>query len=118
MTEPSPRDRVSDAVTVGAYKLGSLAARLMPGPVAAAAASSFGVGASFTSPAKRDMIERHLRRVNPRLRGTSLRLAVQQAFDSYARYYVESFRLPSLSKRAVDRPFTVDGFHQIGRAHV
>ena len=116
MTEPSPRDRVSDAVTVGAYKLGSLAARLMPGPVAAAAASSFGVGASFTSPAKRDMIERHLRRVNPRLRGTSLRLAVQQAFDSYARYYVESFRLPSLSKRAVDRPFTVDGFHHITEA--
>ena len=41
---------------------------------------------------------------------------MQQAFDSYARYYVESFRLPSLSKRAVDRPFTVDGFHHITEA--
>ena len=40
------------------------------------------------------MIERHLRRVNPRLRGAAMRVAVQQAFDSYARYYVESFRLP------------------------
>ena len=45
------------------------------------------------------MIERHLRRVNPQLRGTALRVAVQQAFDSYARYYVESFRLPTMSKR-------------------
>ena len=64
----------------------------------------------------RAVIERHLRRVDPTLRGTALRLAVQQAFDSYARYYVESFRLPSLSKRAVDRPFTVDGFHHITEA--
>jgi KDO2-lipid IV(A) lauroyltransferase len=29
------------------------------------------------------------------------------------RYYAESFRLPSLSKRHVDRMFTVDGFHHI-----
>ena len=38
--------RLTDAATVGAFRLGSLAARLMPGPVAAAAASSLGFGAS------------------------------------------------------------------------
>jgi KDO2-lipid IV(A) lauroyltransferase len=108
-----PRRRTTDAATVGAYKLGSLAARLMPGPVASAAAASFGLGASLTSPAKRAMIERHLRRVNPKLRGTSLRVATQQAFDSYAKYYVESFRLPSLSKRTVDRGFSVEGFAHV-----
>ncbi len=62
------------------------------------------------------MIERHIRRVNPALRGASLRVAVQQAFDSYARYYMESFRLPNLSKRTVDRAFTVDGFGHITAA--
>ena len=40
------------------------------------------------------MIERHLRRVDPTLRGLALRRAVQEAFDSYARYWIESFRLP------------------------
>jgi phosphatidylinositol dimannoside acyltransferase len=86
---------------------------MMPGPMASAAASSLGFGASFASAERRAMIERHIHRVNPNLRGNSLRVAVQQAFDSYAKYYVESFRLPSLSKRTVDREFTVDGFHHI-----
>ena len=85
----------------------------MPGPVAAATAASLGLGASFFNPAKRAMIERHLQRVNPKLRGASLRVAAQQSFDSYAHYYMESFRLPSLSKRTVARNFTVDGFEHI-----
>ncbi|MDO8364787.1 MAG: phosphatidylinositol mannoside acyltransferase [Actinomycetota bacterium] len=116
MTEPSPRKRFTDSATVGTYRLGALAAKLMPGPIAAATASSLGFGASFASPAKRAMIERHLTRVNPKLRGSSLRVATQQAFDSYAKYYMESFRLPSLSARTVDRNFVVDGFHQVPEA--
>lgn len=113
MTDRTPRERVTDAATVNAYKFGSLAARLMPGPMASAAATSLGFGASFANAERRAMIERHIKRVNPNLKGASLRVAVGQAFDSYARYYVESFRLPSLSKKTVDRSFTVDGFHHI-----
>jgi KDO2-lipid IV(A) lauroyltransferase len=116
VTEPNPRSRVTDAATVGAYRLGSLAARLMPGPMAAAAASSIGFTASFANAERRAMIERHIQRVNPKLRGNSLRVAVQQAFDSYAKYYMESFRLPALSKRTVDRAFSVDGFEHIPEA--
>jgi KDO2-lipid IV(A) lauroyltransferase len=88
----------------------------MPGPLASVAATSLGFTASFASPARRSMIERHLRRVDPALRGASLQVAAQQAFDSYARYYMESFRLPSLSKRVVARSFTVDGFDHIPAA--
>jgi KDO2-lipid IV(A) lauroyltransferase len=113
VTDPAPRRRVTDAATVGAYRLGSIAARLMPAPMAAAAASSIGFTASFANAERRAMIERHIHRVNPKLRGNSLRVAVQQAFDSYAKYYMESFRLPGLSKRTVDRAFTVDGFQHI-----
>ena len=86
---------------------------MMPGPIASAAAASLGFGASFSSPAKRAIIERHLKRVNPKLRTASLRVAAQQAFDSYARYYMESFRLPGLNKRTVARNFTIDGFENI-----
>jgi phosphatidylinositol dimannoside acyltransferase len=85
----------------------------MPGPMAAAAASSIGFTASFANAERRAMIERHIQRVNPALRGNSLRVAVQQAFDSYAKYYMESFRLPGLTKRTVDRAFSVDGFQHI-----
>jgi len=107
------RKRLTDAATLSSYRLGSLAARLMPGPMAASASASIGFGASFASPAKRRMIERHLQRVNPRLRGTALRVASQQAFDFYARYYVESFRLPTMTKEAVAKPFTIDGWQHV-----
>ncbi len=107
------RKRLTGAATVNTYRLGSLAARLMPGPVAAGASASIGFGASFASPARRKMVERHLKRVNPMLRGAGLRVAVQQAFDYYARYYVESFRLPSMSNAAVARPFTIEGWERV-----
>jgi len=107
------RKRLTGAATVGSYRLGSLAARLMPGPMTAGASASIGIGASFASPAKRRMIERHLQRVNPKLTGNALRIAAQQAFDYYARYYLESFRLPALSKESVSRPFTIDGWQHV-----
>ena len=71
------RKRLTDAVTVSGYKLGSLAARMMPGPVALGAASSIAFTASFANSARRRMLERHLQRVNPRLHGTALRVAVR-----------------------------------------
>jgi hypothetical protein len=76
------RKRLTDAATVSTYRLGSLAARLMPGPMAASASASIGFGASFASPAKRRMIERHLQRVNPKLRGNALRVAVSRPSTS------------------------------------
>lgn len=117
MSEPSSRDdvrtRLTDAATVSTYRLGALAARLMPGPLAIAAASSVGFGASLASPARREMFQRHLRRVNPKMGRTAMRIATQTAFDSYARYYVESFRLPTMSKRSVARSFTVEGYEHV-----
>ena len=112
-SEPASRNRFADAATVGSYKFGALAAKLIPGPIATVTATGLGFGSSVASPTKRAMIERHLQRVNPQMRGASLRVAAQQAFDSYARYYVESFRLPSLSKKVVDKGMSVDGFHHI-----
>ena len=112
----TPRSWLSDAFTVNSYKLGSLAARAMPGPVAGVAASMIGLTLSGSMRDKRVMIERNLKRANPALRGLELRQAVQGAFDSYAKYYVESFRLPSMSKRAVRAGFTIEGFEHIPAA--
>lgn len=108
----SPRQELTETLTVTGYKLGSLAARAAPRPVASVAASAVGATLATAMRSRRAMIERHLQRVNPRLRGLALRRAVQEAFDSYARYYVESFRLPTLSARAVDAGFTHEGYRE------
>ncbi len=123
MSEPSGRrpsltdavdvDWLTDRATVGAYRLGSLAVRAMPAFVAAGMATPFGAGASFASPERRAMVARHLQRVDPTLRGLRLRQAVQESFDSYARYYIESFRLPMLSKRAVNATFRRKGYQYL-----
>jgi lauroyl/myristoyl acyltransferase len=105
-----------DAFTTNSYKFAALAARLTPGLVAAGLAVPFGAGANFWSPERREMIERHLRRVDPTLRGLRLSRASQRAFDFYARYWIESFRLPTMSKRTVDRGFTSDGYRHIVEA--
>ena len=86
---------------------------MMPGLVAHGAASSIAFTASFANTERRRMLERHLQRVNPRLHGAALRVAVGQAFDSYARYYMESFRLPTLPARTVDRGFRLVGFDHV-----
>lgn len=107
------REQVADSATVNGYKLGSLAARALPGPFAGAAAQAMGLTFAAGMRDKRSMIERHLKRVDPGLRGIALRRAVQQSFDSYARYYVESFRLPTMAARTVDRSFTREGFQHV-----
>ena len=104
--------RLLDAITASGYKMGSFAVQVTPGPMAQAMASFVGVGMSQGMRSRRSMIERHLQRVYPALKGFALRRAVQGAFDSYSRYWVESFKVPSLSKQAVARAFTTQGFDE------
>ncbi len=106
------RNDLRASATTNGYRLGALAARLTPSVVAAGLATPIGAGASFASPERREMIARQLQRVDPTLRGLRLRRAVQEAFDYYARYWIESFRLPTLSARTVDRGFHADGYHE------
>jgi len=42
-----------------------------------------------------------------------LRRAVEASFDSYARYWLESFRLPQRTFADVDQAFTIDGFEHL-----
>jgi KDO2-lipid IV(A) lauroyltransferase len=107
-----PLDRFTDAMTVGGFRTGAAVARLLPGFVAEGLATPIGFGASFANAERRAMIERHLKRVNPHWGQFRLRQAVQDAFDSYARYWIEALRLPSLSNRVVERGFDQDGYYR------
>ena len=108
--------RIADlqgAATVGAFRMAALAARGLPGFAAQNLAPALGFGASFASPERRAMIERHLRRADPTMGEARLRRAVQLAFDSYTRYWLESFRLPHLPRRTVERGMVVEGYEHV-----
>lgn len=107
------RSDITDALTVGSYRVAATMARGLPGFAAHGLAPALGLGASFASPERRMLIERHLKRADPTLGGVRLRRAVQQSFESYSRYWLESFRLPHLSSRVVARGMETDGFENI-----
>ncbi len=104
---------LTNAVTFGGYRLAALAARGIPGFAAQVVAPTLGLGANVASRERRAMIMRHLKRADPTLGGIRLRRAAQEAFDSYTRYWLESFRLPHLSVKTVDRGMRVDGYNHV-----
>jgi lauroyl/myristoyl acyltransferase len=107
---------LANRVTFGSYRLAALAARGLPALAAHAMASPLGFGASVASADRREMIGRHLKRIDPTLSGSQLRRATQASFDSYARYWLESFRLPHLSARAVDKGLRTEGYEHVRNA--
>ena len=67
----------------------------------------------FGMRSQREIVGRNLTRVDPTLSGRRLRRAVRKAYESYARYYLETFRLPSLNKKQIDAGISVVGFEHI-----
>jgi len=88
-------------------------ARMLPPVLADGLATPIGLGANIANTERRAIIERHLRRVNPSWTPRQVRAAAREAFDSYARYWIESLRLPWLSKRAVAAGFDLTGFEHV-----
>jgi KDO2-lipid IV(A) lauroyltransferase len=103
--------------TVALYRLGAALARSIPAPVADAAARLIGVAVARRPSDRRLIVERNLRRVHGQdFGGPELRRAVQHCYASYARYYAESFRLPTLSAEKVDAGISVDGYEHLEAA--
>ena len=95
---------------VAAYKAGAKLSQALPGSFVEPVSRAAGLGFGQAMRGKRELLARHLRRVHgPSLKGVALRRAVDQAFDSYARYWVESFRIPTLSNVEIAAHFTHEG---------
>ena len=63
------------------------------------------------------MVARHAARARGRpLDADEERLAVRGAVTSYARYWVESLRLPAMDPAVVDKRFTIEGLEHIAAA--
>ncbi|MDA0297442.1 MAG: phosphatidylinositol mannoside acyltransferase [Actinobacteria bacterium] len=112
----SRSNNTADHIAVAGYKVASMLARVAPASVLTGA--SAGVGSSLARAMKqnRAMVMRHLQRVDPSLTGKRLHVATQQAFVSYTRYYLETFRLPSQSTTQIAAGHQVEGFEHIERA--
>ena len=109
----SRRNNTADHIAVAGYKVASMLARVAPSSVLTGA--SGGVGSSLARARKQNsaMVMRHLRRVDPSLTGKRLHVATQQAFVSYTRYYLETFRLPSQSTSQIAAGHQVEGFEHL-----
>lgn len=100
-----------------AYRAASSVARGLPAPLADAAARSAAVVLTGAMRGRRRVLEKHLRRTHGRdLRGWQLEVEVQRAFASYARYWLESFRLPGTPPDELDRHMAVDGMEHLEAA--
>jgi KDO2-lipid IV(A) lauroyltransferase len=106
---------VVDLVTP-AYRAAAGLARIAPAPVAAAGARGLGRVAARVARERRAQVERNLRRVDPTLGGRRLERLVEETFESYARYYEESFRLPGTSPEALDAGFRHEGYEHLDAA--
>lgn len=96
------------------YRAGSILARALPGPAVSSATRVLGTLAAATMADRRMVVERNLRRLHgPDLSGSDLRRMVGATFESYSRYWVESFRLPGTSLADLDRGMIPEGYEHL-----
>ncbi len=104
-------------LTLSGLEAASSVVHLAPQPVARSMARGLAFAAARTSPESRRIVARHLNRVRGDQPNRLLRERdIQKVFDSYARYWLDVFRLPDMSDEAVSREFKVEGYENISDA--
>jgi phosphatidylinositol dimannoside acyltransferase len=97
-----------------AYRAGAAAAGAIPSALAVPTARSLGRALGYAMVDRRRQSARHLARASGgRLRGLRLEHAVNGAFDSYGRYWLEMFQLPHVGTSEITRHFDVEGYEHI-----
>ncbi len=72
--------------------------------------------ASRLSEERRLLVQRNLKRVKgEQFSGHELEVATRKTFESYGRYWVDSFRLPSCTDAEIDFEFSFEGVEHIAR---
>ena len=106
----------TDALIIFGYKVVSRLAKIVPSVVVEILALVLVPAVCVLMRKQRPIVARNLKRVDPALGGLKLRRAVRRSFESYARYFIETFRLPALSKKVIDSRISVEGFEHIENA--
>jgi phosphatidylinositol dimannoside acyltransferase len=109
---------LTERAASAAYKFGWLAVRLMPEP---AARWVFNQIADFVWRRRGKSVrqlETNLHRVVPGLTEAELRRLSRAAMRSYLRYWVEAFRLPTMSQNRITAGMSVGGGEEAALAHI
>ncbi len=102
--------------SVSAYKAGSFLARKLPERLSLLGARTAAAAVSLSGDKSR-LVAHNLERVLGRKLNTiERRRKVAEVYEWYSQYYLESFRLPSLSTAEVDQGFSYSGFGNIESA--
>lgn len=100
-----------------AYRGAAGVANAMPRPVAALTADGLGLVMSRAMEGRRRMLESHLRRVyGDGMSERALQREVRRTFRSYARYWMESFRLANTPAEALDAGMSWEGVGHLEEA--
>ena len=105
-----------DDRSLSLFKAASAVARTAPAPLSYALARALGGAVALPPSERRLLVARNMLRADPSLRGFALRRAVRRCFESYARYWAESFRLPNLSPDTIAAGLTPVGYEHIEQA--
>jgi len=109
--------QLRDQGIVGAYRAGTAVARLTPSPVAAVLGDVAGTVVSMRGTERRLMVERNHRRIAGRPLGRAeLDRLVEASYRAYTRYYLQAFRLPTMSAEQIAEGFTVEGIEHLDEA--
>ena len=93
-----------------AYRGADWCARALPESLAGALATLTGLVLGRAMRGRRDMMQRHLRRIlGPDVSDAELARHVRLAFRSYARYWLESFRLRDVTAAQLEAGMICDG---------
>jgi KDO2-lipid IV(A) lauroyltransferase len=99
------------------YRAGALVARALPRASLAPATRLLGKAGSRAMAGRREVVERNLRRIHGADRSKrEIDREVGLVFESYARYWLESFRLPGTHPAMVEDGIVVDGYHHVDEA--
>jgi KDO2-lipid IV(A) lauroyltransferase len=96
-----------------AYRAGSAVARALPASAVLPFSKLAGRAATRAMSGRAAMAAVHQRRARPELSDGAVDDAVRDAFGSYARYWVESFRLPGTSPEVLDAGMRTEHFERI-----
>ncbi len=110
------RERVAGRAVLAAFQAGTAIASNLPPSWGLRGAAALGRAAARFTPDRRVMVERNLTRALGPLPAPELRRLTDATFESYARYYFDSFRLTSLSRDAVEAGISVTGWEHVEEA--
>ena len=103
-----------DSFIANAYRAGSWAARALPRPVAQRIPEVVARPLVAAARSKRAMVARHMRRaLGADASQAAVDRAVRGAYESYARYWVESFRLPDVDEDGLAAGIDVPAYHHV-----